>query len=102
MINLLPPDIKSSYRYARRNVVLRRWVVRTVLAFVGLGVIATYGLLTLQQATSRYQSQIATTKALFKQEKFAQTQTQVQDITNSFKLVVKVLSQEVLFSELLK
>jgi len=102
MINLLPPEVKSNYRYARRNVLLRRWVISFVIAFVGLGALATYGLLTLHQSTNHYHHQIATTQALFQKEKFAQTQSQVQDISNSFRLVVKVLSQEVLFSELLK
>jgi hypothetical protein len=102
MINLLPPEVKMSYRFARYNVTLRRWVVAFVVAFAGLGVIATYGLLTLHQSTGHYNSQIASTQALFQKEKFAQTQTEVQNISNSFKLVVKVLGQEVLFSELLK
>ena len=102
MINLLPPDIKLSYRYARYDVTLRRWVITFLVAMVGLGVIATYGLLTLHQSTNHYNDQIASTQALFRQEKFSQTQTQVQDISNSFRLVVKVLGQEVLFSQLLK
>lgn len=102
MINLLPPAIKDSYRYARRNVLLRRWVISVIIAFVGLGVIATFGLLTLHQSTNRYNNDIAATQALFKKEQFAQTQAKVQDISSSFKLVVKVLSQEVLFSQLLK
>jgi hypothetical protein len=102
MINLLPPDLKNGYRYGRRNVVLRRWVAMFLIAFVGLGLISTYGLLNLHQSTRNYQNQIATTQALFKQENFAGTQAQVQDISNSFKLVVKVLGQEVLFSQLIK
>jgi type II secretory pathway component PulL len=102
MINLLPPDVKKSYRYARRNVILRRWVITFVVAFVGLGAISTFGLLTIHQSTVSYNNQIATTQALFQKEKFAQTQSQIQNISNSFKLVVKVLGQEVLFSDLLK
>lgn len=102
MINLLPPDIKDSYRYARRNVILRRWVVMFGVALLGLGLIATLGLFTLQRSTVHYNNQIASTEALFKKENFEGTQAQVQDISNSFKLVVKVLGQEVLFSQLLK
>ncbi len=102
MINLLPPDIKKSYGYARRNVGLRRWVILFGLAFVGLGVIATFGMLTLHQSTAHYNSQITASEALFKKEKFAETQTEVQDISNNFKLVTQVLGKEVLFSQLLK
>lgn len=102
MINMLPPDTKDSYRYARRNVVLRKWVMLFAAALIGLGLVATYGLFTLQQSTNSYNRQIAVTEAAFQKEDFAGTQAQVQDISNSFRLVVKVLGQEVLFSQLLK
>jgi Tfp pilus assembly protein PilN len=73
-----------------------------LVALVGLGAITTYGLLKLQQSTTHYNNQIASTQKLFQQEDFAGTQKQVQNISSSFRLVVKVLGQEVLFSELLK
>ncbi len=102
MINLLPPELKSGYRYAQRNVGLRRWVVLFLIALVGLGGIATYGLLSLQQSSAHYSNQIAATEANFQKEQFSATQQQVKDIGTSFKLVVKVLGQEILFSQLLK
>lgn len=102
MINLLPPDVKNGYRYAERNVALRRWVMLFVLALIGLGIIATYGLVSIHRSTVNYNHQIASTEALFKQENFSGTQQQIQDISNSFRLVVKVLSKEVLFSQLIK
>ncbi len=102
MINLMPPDLKSGYVYARRNVVLRKWVAIFLVAFIGLGALATYGLLTLQQSTDHYQHQNAVAEAEFQEEKSSATQKQVQDISNNFRLAVKVLSQEVLFSQLIK
>lgn len=102
MINLLPPEIKNSYRYARRNVALRRWVIICLVALVGLAGLATYGLLTLRQSTITYNNKIAASNELFKQEKFSETQTEVKDASNSFKLAVKVLGQEILFSKLIQ
>ncbi|MEK7594373.1 MAG: PilN domain-containing protein [Patescibacteria group bacterium] len=102
MINLLPPEVKSNYQYARRAVGLRRWVIMFSVALLGLGVLSTYGLVSLQRSTVQYKKQIAAADAVFQKENFTGTQKQVEDISNSFKLVVKVLSQEVLFSELLK
>ncbi len=102
MINLLPPEVKQSYGYARRNVQLRRWVAICLVALLGLGVITTYGLLRVRQQTTQYSHRVAATQQMFRQENFAATQQQVQDISGSFKLVVKVLGQEVLFSQLLK
>lgn len=102
MINLLPPDVKSSYSYARRNVGLLRWVMLFAIALVGFGAIVTFGLLSMQQSTQHTQNEITQQEATFKQEKYAETQKQVKDIGSSFKLVVQVLSNEVLFSKLLK
>ncbi len=102
MINLLPGDVKTNYRYGKRNVGLRRWVVVVIIAFVGLGAIATYGLLTLQQQTTQYDVKVATSEMALQKAHFTETQKQVKTISNNFKLVVKVLSNEVLFSELIK
>lgn len=102
MINLMPPELKTGFTYARRNVVLRKWVVAFLIALVGLGALATYGLLAIRQSTVHYKNQNAAAEAMFKQEKSSVTQKQVQDISNNFKLAVKVLSQEVLFSQLIK
>lgn len=102
MINLLPPEMKQGYSYARRNVTLRRWLTASIFAFLGLGLIATFGLLTLHQSNQHYNKQIAENAVIFKEEKFSETQAQVKDISNSFKLVVNVLSQEVLFSQLIQ
>jgi Tfp pilus assembly protein PilN len=102
MINLLPPELKTSYRFAHRNVKLRRWVILFVVALFGLGVISTFGLLTLQQSSTHYKNEIASSEAYLRKQKFKETQSHVKDISGSFKLVVQVLSQEVLFSQLLK
>jgi len=102
MINLMPPELKTGYLYARSNVILRKWVIAFLVAFLGLGALATYGMLTLKQSTLHYQNEITATQQIFAQEKSTQTQKQVQDISNNFKLAVKVLSQEVLFSQLIK
>lgn len=102
MINLLPPDIKQAYRYAGRNVGLARWVTASVVAVILLGAIGTYGWLNLHQSTTSYSDQVASAQTQLRKAKLTETNAQVQDITNSFRLVVKVLSQEVLFSKLLK
>jgi hypothetical protein len=102
MINLLPPELKSSYRYARLNVKLRTWVLLFLVALIGLGALATYGLLSLGQSTAHYRSEIAHAEAAFKKEQFTATQKRVKEISSNFKLVVQVLQREVLFSQLLK
>lgn len=102
MINLLPPNIKTSYRYAERNVSLIRWAVAGLVVLLGVGLIITYGWLYMNQSISTYTEHVNAKQATLKKEKFAETEKRVQDISSNLKLVVQVLSKEVLFSELLK
>src|SRR5438270_9273252 len=102
MINLLPQEMKENYSYARKNVELRRWVIMFAVALVGLGLVGTYGLLSLHQATNNYQRQISDSQTLLQKEDLKGTQAHIQDISDSFKLVVKVMGQEILFSKLLE
>jgi type II secretory pathway component PulL len=101
MINLLPPDIKEGYRYARRNRVLAHWSVCFLAGIVGLAVITGFGVYHMNQKADSYTKQIADTKAALARENVASVQKQVTDISNNLKLMVQVLSKEVLFSELL-
>lgn len=102
MINLLPPATKTAYRYAQRNVAARRWLAASLLGLVGAGVIGSYGWLSLHRSISTTNQQIASSQAVLKKENLAQTNAQVKDISNSFRLVQRVLSKEILFSRLLK
>lgn len=102
MINILPPDLKNGYRYGRSNVILRKWVMFFAVALIGLFAIATYGLLNIHQSSNHYEKAIAKTEAQFKKQDYEGTQKRIEEISGSFKLVVKVLGQEVLFSQLIQ
>jgi hypothetical protein len=102
MINLLPGEIKSGYRYARFNVGLRKWLVVFAFAIVGLGAIGTTGLAILHQANANYQRQAASLEQQLEKAKLKQTKAEVNEISNSLKLAVQVLGNEVLFSKLIQ
>lgn len=102
MINLLPPDIKQHYLYGARNTTLLRWSLAFVVGLLGLGVLATYGLLTLQNSSNSYSEQVATAQQQLAKQDLQGTEKQVKELSADFKLVVQVLSQEVLFSKLLR
>lgn len=102
MINLLPPELKQSYRYAYRNVRLVRWVIAFGLGFIGLAFISVAGLIYMQQSTQTYATQVTQQQTLLDSQNLLATQKQVQNISNSLKLAVQVLSKEVLFSKLLE
>lgn len=101
MINLLPPDIKSSYDYAGRNVHAVKWVIALAIVFVGLLGLGTTGYIYMQHLSSDYQKQITTKQQSLEDQKLEETQKAAKDISNSLKLAVTVLSKEVLFSKLL-
>ena len=101
MINLLPPQTKANYRFARRNQALRGWVAALVLTLIGVGALVTYGLVNLQQQVNNYQHQVVAAQDSLKANKLKETEQQVKDISGSLKLATQVLSSEVLFSKLI-
>lgn len=101
MINLLPPDVKQQYRYAQHNLHLVRWVVLFTVALLGLAVISAGGIMHLQKTAATYDRQIASGQQSLQEQNQASTQAQVTEMSNNLKLVVNVLSREILFSKLL-
>lgn len=102
MINLLPPDLKTEYRYARRNSQLVRTTAVFCFGFIGLAVIAAIGTLYIQQSANSYAVEASKFKQALEQQKQQEVNAKAQDISNSLKLAVQVLSQEILFSKLLE
>lgn len=102
MLNLLPPDLKTEYRFARRNSQLLRLIAVFCLGFVGLAVIAAAGTLYIHQAANTYASESSALRQVLKQQKQEEVNFKAQDISNSLKLAVQVLSQQILFSKLLE
>ena len=101
MINLLPPETKEMYRYARRNRKLVRWVTACAFWLVGGLVLAAGGYLYLNKAIADTTKQITATNSQLQEQNLTTVQKEVTDISNNLKLAVQVLSQQVLFSELL-
>jgi len=102
MINLLPNEVKENIVFARRNTKLRHWIMVFAISIAGVLIITLFGLFYIQQNIDNYNSQISKTQDELNSQKLDATQKQVQDISNSLKLVVQVLSREVLFSKLIK
>ena len=101
MINLLPPATKEAYRYGRLNRNLVRWVTVIAFGIIGAVIITAIGYVYLDQTARTYQKQIATINQQLEAQNLKGIQKQVKDMSNNFKLVVDVLSKQVLFSELL-
>ncbi len=101
MINLLPPQSKENMVYARRNTRLRHWAMGLFLSILGIIVIVVAGQLYLQSSIHSYAAQVEQGKNQLKAQNLEDAQSKVQDLTDSLKLVVQVLSREILFSKLL-
>jgi hypothetical protein len=102
MINLLPPDTRQMYHYARRNYRLLHWIGAASAGLIGALLLTAGGAVFLHNQTESYQAQANTTQQQLKSQNLAGVQKQVTEISNNLKLVVQVLSKEVLFSQLLK
>lgn len=102
MINLMPPDLKESSRYARRNRALLHWVSAIVVCLVVAVALIGGGYLYLNQQIDTHQKLIDTTTQQLQKQNLAQVQKEVTSVSNNLKLAVDVLSKEILFSDLLK
>ncbi len=102
MISLLPPNVKQTALYSRRNRYLLRWVSTVLLALVGIWVLVGVGELYLAQETKSYAAQVAETNDNLSAQHLDDVEKQVQDFSNNLKLITQVLSKEVLFSKLIQ
>lgn len=101
MINLLPPEVKTSIAYARRNTLLRKWATGILICTICIVCVVMAGYLYLQNSAKSYARQVDQGNQGLKTQNLEATQKEVQDLTDSLKLVVQVLQREVLFSKLL-
>ncbi len=101
MINILPTHVKHSLLYGRRNTRLLRWALTLVGVIIGIGVIVVLGQAYLNSSIDSHSEQLDKSREQLNAQKLGETQKEVEDISNSLKLVIQVLSREVLFSKLL-
>lgn len=101
MINLLPQDRRDSIDYARKNVLLLRWIMIILIAILLLIVIAGGSLFYLKQDVKAREESIAKNKQSLSDQKEEETLKRVSEISGRLSLVVDVLSREVVFSKLI-
>jgi hypothetical protein len=101
MINLLPADYVSSIRYARRNTVLRSWVVAAIAATGVLIIILASGWVYINQQAKTLQKHIDSTNQSLKDQNLSQTQSDVKEISGDITVINKILGQEVDFAKLM-
>jgi Tfp pilus assembly protein PilN len=102
MINLLTIEAKQNVYYARRNSMLKNWLIGLTIGILGIIIITFTGLIFIDKASSDTNALIASAQNQLKSENLGQVQQQISGISNNLKVMVTVLSQEVLYSNLFK
>lgn len=102
MINLLPTYLKQDIQFARRNSMLLKWVVKIALATFVAGLIVWAGTYYISKSVSNYSKQFEADRKTLDVKELDAAQKQLSDISSSVKLVIQVLSRQVLFSQLLR
>lgn len=98
----MPPQSKEDVLYARRNAKLVKWITGIIIAAIGSFVIIAFGQLYLIQSTKTYARQIEEGQEKLRIQKLEETQNRVNEISSNVKLVLQVLSREILFSKVLR
>lgn len=101
MINLLPPDLKQNYRYARRNRRLVFWAFAFLAGIVGAAILTGSGLIIMNRSINTNKTEITAIEDRLASQNSSNAQKEVKAISNNLKLMVTVLSKEILFSKLL-
>lgn len=102
MINLLPEDYKQAYLYARKNTQLAHWCAAIIAVTFACAVLMFGGWWYIAQSTKNYEKQVAQARLALEAGNLSNTQTKVQEISNSLKLIEQVLSKQILFSKLIR
>lgn len=102
MINLLPPETRENIMYARHNTKLLRWSAALAIGIVGIVTVVVFGFFYIDQNTKNINKQVDLAREELKIQKLDETQKRVEELSGSLKLVIQVLSKQILFSELLR
>lgn len=102
MINLTPDDYKNDVRFARRNTILLHWLVGLLLVLSVAAATTLLGKTYLQSQTRHYAALNTQTEQDLKSRDLEGTLNTVEKISGNLKLIVQVLSRQVIFSQLIK
>lgn len=102
MISLLPVGYKEDVLYARRNKRLLRWAVAGGIALLLMVGLVFVGQLFIKKSTGHYAAQNEAIRQRLQGKELQEAKGQVESFSNNFKLVIQVLSKEILFSKLIK
>lgn len=98
----MPAEAKSAVTYARLNLRLLHWTIGSLLIILAMGATVVLGGFYIDSAKNNLSSSIEQTKSAIATQKLDKVQAQAESISGGVKLIVQILSKEVLFSKLLQ
>lgn len=101
MINLLPADYGAKVRFSHQSSILRRWLVASLVASLGLALIMAVGWIYIKEQNKNLSSNLNLVQTQLSGQDLAGIQKNAKDITNNIKTINQVLSREIRFSELI-
>lgn len=102
MINLLPFDYKNSIIYSRKNWNLRKWMLVLVVALLGSLSITAGGYIFMEQSIEKQTKGLEAAQAELQADDIDGTSKELNEISTNTKLILQVLSKEILFSKLIR
>lgn len=102
MINLLPPASKQDVALARRNLKMLKLSIVLIVALVGIAAITVSGLFYMEQTKTALLDQNQKSTQTIEAQQLGDVQKQAEEMSGNIKLATDVLSQQVLFSKLLR
>lgn len=102
MISLLPPEYKQNFLYAKKNSVLRKWIIVLSLSLIGCVLIIAGGYIYLDHTIKNEDKRVQAGFQALQDDDLEGTKTRLEEISSNTKLIVQVLSKEILFSKLIK
>lgn len=101
MINLMPDYMRQEIGYARRNSVLLKWLMAIILVIVGIGAVTVFGRYYIDNNTKSLQAVAEVTQERINSQNLQATQAEMQNLSNNFTTVTRLLEKQLLFSKLL-
>lgn len=102
MINLCPQEYKNNIKYARYNTTILKWLGGIIAIITILISTVLAGQLYLLSETNKYASLNSAIEQQLKDKDLDGTLKTIEAISGNLKLIVQVLSKQVVFSELIK
>lgn len=102
MINLLPPDVKESIRYGRKNRLLIGWITAFCVLLCLVLLLTVAGTFYVKAAANSYGKKVDSAKMRIQQQNLENAQKDAEKFSSDLDTVVKILSDQLLFSKIIR